>query len=245
MRHTLPVDYPSGDCIVVAIDRLLVPIIIGQLLLLLEPRSWDQESYQAGYRAVTEVLAQMTNNCFTAFVQELRDFRGVKPDFVSVPVDERTSDMYNSLNDLFAQMLDARGIIEDGWFSDRSTTLLDVVQAQRGTIKETGVGIFDDVKALLDGGSDIATVIDTISNFLTNEEQTVIEGGLLLSLVAITSANSQIMASQGLQFLAIQNGIDAIVQALRGGTAPTDNILLALRGTTDASDTRNVITELE
>jgi len=241
MRHSLPVGYPSGNCVLVAFDVDLVPVLASALSQLLEKRFWEEEAYQVGYYAIGEVIAQMTSACFTQLVQEIRDFRGVLPDFVSTPVEERTSDMYNSLNTLFDKLLELRGIMDDGWFTDTYTTLKDVVQAMRGTNQTQGTSIFDDVKGLLDGEADVATIIDAISGFLGDIEGTAVEGGLLLSLVAMTAANSALFQAQALAQVTQLDQLNAIISALRGASAPTDNILQAIRGDTPADVDRNLV----
>lgn len=241
MRNSLPVGYPSGNCILLAIDRDLVPIVAGVLYPLTTPRLWDQASYQAGYYAITEVLAQMTTQCLSDLVQEIRDARGVLPDFVSTPIPDRTSDMYRSFNDLIQSALDMRGIRSSGWFSNTYTTLTDLLAGEQGTEKTSGTNLLDEVKTLMDESSDVSTVIQTISGWLGAEETTIVQGGLLLALIAVESANAQLLANIALNNAAAAADMAQVLAALRGATAPTDNILEALRGTTAADGTRNVV----
>jgi hypothetical protein len=212
---------------------------------LLEARLWTKNDYLAGYYAISEVIAHMTSTCLIDFAQEIRDLRGVKPEFASTPIAERTSDMYNDLNTLFAQLLEMRGIMDDGWFTDTYTTLKDVVQAQRGTnqaITEENWGTISD---LLTGSASVVDIAAEVASLLTNVTETAVEGGLLGTIVALTAANTAMMAANALDVGNIITKLQAIVEALRGATAPTDNILLALRGTSDADETRNVVSLLE
>lgn len=245
MRHTLPVGYPSGSCVLVPVDVTLVPLMVETLSPLLEARLWTVNDYLAGYYAVSEVIAHMTSTCLIDFAQEIRDLRGVKPEFASTPVEERTSDMYNDLNTLFAQLLELRGIMDDGWFTDTYTTLKDVVQAQRGTNQAITEENWHTISDLLTGGASVVDIAAEIGSLLTNTAETAVEGGLLSTLVALTAANSAMMAANAIDMSSLLLQINGILFALRGATPPTDNVLLALRGTTDADETRNIISELE
>lgn len=245
MRHHMPVPYPSGACVLVPVDARLVPILIHQLLPLLDARLWIVDDYEAGYRAASEVIANMATSCVADLVQELRDFRGVKVAYESIPVEERTSDMYNSLNDINQWLLDMRGLMDDGWFEDSYTTLKDIVQAERGTNQTTGETIWDDIAQLISTGASVDSILAHITSLLTSQETVAVEGGLLLTLVALTAANSGLLGQHSTAQALIYTRLNEILLALRGATAPADNILVALRGTTDADGTRNIITELE
>jgi len=244
MRYQLPEDYPSGDCVFLPVDKRLLPIIGARLSALLEPRLWVPNGFEAGYRAIVEVLAQMTALCSSNLIQEIRDFRGVKPEFESTPVDERTSDMYNSLNDSYAKLLELRGIMDDGWFSDTYTTLKDVVQVNRGTDITNATGIWDEVATLLTGAASVGDIATNIAGLLTNTAETAVEGGLLTALVAIEASNAAMIQQQVIVTSSTYTLLNSILAALRGSTAPTDNILQAIRGDTAADATRNVIEEL-
>jgi hypothetical protein len=244
MRYSLPVDYPSGNCIIIAIDTRLAPIISSQLSDLLEARLWTKDSYQAGYYAIAEVMAQMSNNCFSNLIQELRDFRGVKPDFIATPVEERTSDMYNSLNDLFTQLLELRGIMDDGWFTDTYTSLKDVVQAQRGTDAAVGTDIWEQVAELFGETSTMTDIAGTLIGFLTDQEQTAVQGGLALGQMAMQAATVAAIQQLALNQVLDNSTLVAILHALRGDTAPVDNILQSIRGDTAADVDRNILQAL-
>lgn len=241
----MPVGYPSGACLLVPVDIVFAPVLICQFLPLLEARSWVPADFQAGYQAISQVIAQMSTCTLADLIQELRDFRGVKPEYVSIPVEERSSDMYNSLNDLFYQLLQLRGIMNDGWFEDSYATLKDIIQAQRGTDQTTGETIWDDIAQLISTGASVDSILAHITSLLTSQEEVAVEGGLLLTLVGLTAANGGLLGQHAAAQTVIYNQLLEILQVLRGETAPTDNILLALRGTSDASGTRNIVTQLE
>jgi len=101
MALSFPSSGLSGDCILLAIPVELVPIVGGLFASIQYRAKWSSDDdYKDGSRAIRELEAQLMNNCFSALIQEIRDLRGVKPDYEDVPVGERTSDMYRSINDL-------------------------------------------------------------------------------------------------------------------------------------------------
>jgi hypothetical protein len=241
VKHALPISYPSGNCVIMSMDRDLLPIVAAQLSPLLEKRLWVESDYQAGYYAIAEVLRQMTACTIAELIQEVRDFRGLKPEFESVDPAERTSVMYNSLNDSFAKLLELRGIMDDGWFTDTYTTLKDVVQVTRGLDQSNATGIWDTVAGFMDGSASAATIATNIGEMLSNTTETAVEAGLLTALVAIEASNAAMLQLQ-VQLLSTSFGkLDDIVGALRGVTPPDDNILQAIRGDTPADADRNVV----
>lgn len=240
-RISLPDSYPSGECVLVPIDVSLVPLISGALIEFTEKRTWTHDGYENGYRAFQEVLLAMASPCFTQLAQEIRDLRGVMPAYASVPIEDRTSDMYNSLNDTMAQITDLRGIQDDGWFSDTLGTISQLVQTQRGNTQSTGFDLWSTVATLLSEGSAISVITSTIAGFLETQEQTAVEGGLLMALIAIEAANTAALQQLAINQVASLTQMTGVLEALRGSTAPADNILEAIRGTTEASETRNVV----
>jgi len=72
MRVSLPETYPSGVCLMVPIDRDLIPIVAGALERFNEQRSWEPDSYEAGYRAFQEVAAAMTTLCVDELIESNR-----------------------------------------------------------------------------------------------------------------------------------------------------------------------------
>jgi len=244
MRNSLPVGYPTGSCILLAIDRGLAPIIAGVVSQLLEERLWTADSYQNGYYAVTEVLSQMTNNCLSNLVQEIRDFRGVLPDFEATPIDERTSDMYNSLNTSFAKLLELRGVMDDGWFTDTFTTLKDVVQVNRGVDQTNAVDMWGTVSDLLITGASVGDIATNVAGMLSDVAETAVEGGLLTAIVAIEASNAAMLQQISNLNAATYTTLNLILAALRGESPITDNILQALRGDTPADATRNIVEQL-
>ena len=90
---------------------LLIPVelvpIVGALLHRMERYTqWETSAdWQLGYKAFTELQDQLMNNCLDSLIAEIRALRGVKPDFVDVPVEERTTDMYRDFNDIIGHLL--------------------------------------------------------------------------------------------------------------------------------------------
>ena len=244
MRHSLSGIYPNGNCVLIAVDIGLLPVLTSQLLPLLSSRLWTIDSFEIGYRAISEVLSQMTNSCITQLIQEIRDFRGVKPDFVSTPVEERTSDMYNSLNDSFAQLLALRGIMNDGWFEDTYTTLKDITQVNRGNNQEAADDTWQVISDMIRDGVGTGDVIANVGNLLENSADTAAEVCLLTALIAVEASNAMLLNEIIATQVPFYQALTDILTALRGSSAPSDNILQALRGNTPADADRNIVEQL-
>jgi len=237
--------YPEApeqpSCILLFVPVELVPIVGAQFAQLEQRHRWaTTDDWQLGYAAFVDLEAQLMNNCLDSLIQEIRDFRGIKPDFVETELVDRTSDMYQSLNDIMASMLEMRGVLVDGWFTDQSATLADIVRAMRGSNQAVGASLWADIAALLGSGASLASIVGFVANLLTSQEEVVVEGGLMLAQIATTAAVAAILESMAISQATQSGALLAIIEALRGSTAPTDNILEALRGTVDASATRNL-----
>lgn len=104
-----PIPYPPAPATQTCV-MLLVPVelvsIVGARFADMESRGrWATDSdYELGYRAFVELQAQLMNNCISDLIAEIRAIRGVKPEFVDVPTDERSTDMYRDFNDLIAHL---------------------------------------------------------------------------------------------------------------------------------------------
>jgi len=244
MKIVIPDTYPTGNCILIPVDVAIAPLIAGMLRQFTEKHIWEANSYETGYNAIQEIIAAMSTNCIGDLVTELRALRGIKPEYASTPVEEQTTDMFNSFNDLLAANLAARGILDDGWFTDTYATYADIVQAQRGTDKTNTVGLWDTVSGLLSGAASVGTIVGEIANVLSAQEETIVEGGLLTALIAITAANSALLQQLSILQSNSYTTLNSILGALRGETPPEDNILQALRGDTPASSERNVVEQL-
>lgn len=136
------------------------------------------------------------------------------------------------------------GILDAGWFGigGHKATLADVVAALRVGNSEASHSLWDNLKDILDAGSDIAGIGNTIQSTFFNAVDGVEEGGIMILLaaaivgnLAATGALSTQLSTVALQLLRISNSIDG------GGLPPGDSILEALRGDVEADDGRNVI----
>lgn len=102
---SFPEAIEGEPCVLLFVPAELVPIV-GSLFGQLEARhKWASAAdWQLGYKAFSDLQDQLMNNCLETIVQEIRAIRGVKPDYSSVPVDERTTDMYRDFNDLIGHL---------------------------------------------------------------------------------------------------------------------------------------------
>jgi hypothetical protein len=153
--------------------------------------------------------------------------------------------MYRSFSDIVQSIFDSRGVLVDGWFTDTNATMADIVRAQRGSDVSVGTALWSAVKDLLSAGAEVSSIVSFITGFLDDQEQTVVEGGLLITEIALLSGIAGILDNISRAQTTQQEALVAILQALRGDTAPDDNIILALRGTTNADTDRNVASLLD
>jgi len=91
----------ESTCVLLFVPVELVPIIGAQLGQLEQRHKWATvEDWQQGYRAFVDLQAQLMSNCIATLIQEIRDLRGLKTAYASVPIEDRTSDMYRSIDDV-------------------------------------------------------------------------------------------------------------------------------------------------
>jgi hypothetical protein len=244
-RYQFPLEPENTTCVMLLIPSHLVPIV-GSLFGSLELRAkWlTEDDWEQGYKAFTALEAQLMNSCLQDLIQEIRDLRGVLPDFVETPIEERTSDMYNSLNNVRTEIFDTRGILVDGWFTDTTASMADIVRAMRGSDQETGSSLWSTIAGLLAAGASLASIVDFITDLLTSQEEVVVEGGLGIAQVALLAGIAGVLQSIALTQNTQTAALLAILTAMKGDGEITDNILLALRGTTPASATHNLATLL-
>jgi len=169
------------------------------------------------------------SNCLTDLIQELRDLRGVIPAYSGTDPADRSSYMYRSLNDVLQSLTDMRGVLNDGWFEDQYATIADVVQAMRGGDQGSASAMWSQLAALLGAGSSIASIASFVGNLLAAQEETVVEGGLMIAQIAATSSIAAMLQTMSLQQTAIYSQLIDVIKALRGTTAPEDNIMELLR----------------
>lgn len=69
MKHTFPANY-GEECIIIALDKSLIPLVAGALRPFEQSYSWVSETdYEAGYNAFAELQAAMANNCLIDLVE--------------------------------------------------------------------------------------------------------------------------------------------------------------------------------
>ncbi|MEI7645654.1 MAG: hypothetical protein WCJ55_15375 [Chloroflexales bacterium] len=136
------------------------------------------------------------------------------------------------------QLLDMQGIINAGWFNigGQPATLADVVNALRVGSDGQKQNILDTLGNILAAGANAASIFQLVESLFADTADTVGEGAVVVTLIASSMANAAMLGTMAAQ-------IDRLVTSLDGGglTGPADNVLLALRGITEAGETRNVI----
>lgn len=127
--------YPDAPiepgCVVLFIPVELVPIVGGAFKTMEQRRKWaTQEDFEQGYRAFADLEAQLMNNCLVELIAEIRAIRGVKPEHSSVPVEDRTTDMYRDFNDIIGHLNTMIFGLTGGIEHDDS-----ILMALRGTVE--------------------------------------------------------------------------------------------------------------
>jgi len=239
-RHSYPPPAEAPTCVLLSVPIELAPLVGGLFRRMERRGEWvTDDDWQQGYKAFVELQDQLMSTCVSDLIAELRALRGVKPAYESVAIEERTTDMYQSFTDI-------RGVLSDGWFETPVlATLADIVKAQRGNTASVGKSLWDDISHIISDASGLAGIAHFVTGLLDTAEETVVEGGLLTALVALTAANIAMQQQALLDNAANAAKVNEILIALRGSVTPEDNVLLALRGTIDADENRNVASLLE
>lgn len=101
MSLVFPTTSEIDTCVLLFVPIELVPIVGGLFSQLEARKRWASDSDWAdGYEAFTMLQDQLMSNCLKTLIDEIRALRGVKPENVSTPIDERTTDMYRSFSDI-------------------------------------------------------------------------------------------------------------------------------------------------
>jgi len=154
-----------------------------------------------------------------------------------------------------------QGVVDPNWFGfGKQATLADLVAAMR----RTATGQQDSIKSVLDqlkepvepGIGDVSSIINTVSTLFGTAEEGLADGSQLLMSTVGTIGTVAMLGALGVHMqqqryiladirtaLQDKSQIDRLIASLDGGgdTPPGDNVLLALRGITEADDVRNVI----
>jgi hypothetical protein len=261
VKYAFPANY-GQDCILVPIDTALVPIVAGALLHFQLRGYWKTEAdYAQGYNAFAELQAAMSGRCITDLIEgQNRIYRlldtalnGVSYVATTDPATQITTITPElpivtdpeafSAPGLRAQLLAAQVVINAGWFGigGQPATMADVVNALRIGSDGDTTRITDAIDAIagdtgLAQASQAANVLGTVKSLFTDVTSGVGEGAILGTLIATAIGNAAMLGVMSGQ-------LDRLTASLDGGglTGPGDNVLMALRGTTEASATRNVI----
>lgn len=262
MKLTFPNNY-GEECVIVPIDRALLPIVAGALRPLETPYLWaSEDDFEQGYNAIAELQAAMANNCLIDLVESnnrlyrLLDtaLNGtqyssspnpadperpiVSPEIPAAPANE-----VGITPGLRRQLLDMQGIINAGWFGigGQPATLADLVNALRIGSEEDTDRITDAIDAiagdsLLAQGSQAANIFSTVKGLFSDVAGAAGEGAILGTLIASSIATSGMLG-------VLAGQLDRLTASLDGGgpIGPSDNVLVALRGTVTASNERNVV----
>jgi len=189
------------------------------------PPTWPTGVLAPGLRARFERLEHLVDNAYNG--------RVYNTDTQNPDAPALTDDI-----DLRERIKATQGVLNAGWFGigGQDATMADIVNALRVGSAAQADDLGDWVKALLAGGSNVTVIGNAIADFLTGSASTLAEGGTLAVLIGSSVANAAMMGAQAAQ-------IDRLIASLDGGglTRPGDNVLTALRGTTEAGALRNVI----
>jgi hypothetical protein len=128
--YVYPEPPTEETCVLLFVPVELVPIV-GALFSRLERRNEWASPYDwgLGYKAFVALQEQLMTNCLADLIAEMRALRGIKPEFESVPEEDRTIEMYQSLNDLLGGLLLLRGVVS----GETLASMADLVLALRGT----------------------------------------------------------------------------------------------------------------
>lgn len=241
--YTLPSE--SDESVLVEIPLMWVPIVGGLIGQLEERTVWASESdWEQAYPIVVEMERDLMGAGVKALIAEIRALRGVKLGETLDPEQIYTAETYpgTQLTDIVQRIKDAQGTIDAGWFGwgGRQATIADVVSSLRIGNEQAGNDIWEQIGGMLTGTGSIATIGNTLANLFGTAVDTVGEGGMLAVVIAASVANAAMMGAQAAQ-------IDRLIASLDGGglVGPSDNVLLALRGTSPATGDNNVTTKLE
>ncbi len=264
MRVYPPLPLVPEPSYLVCVPRRLIPLLCGTLATLEARDAWASDSdWQQGYTWIVALQAELMSGCVDRIVESQdRIYRlldsalngtaysavpasaplpATAPDPTKPTISPAIPDVpVNSLGiapGLRKQLLDAQGTLPAGWFGwgEAPATTADLVRALRNDSQQQIDRVktsFNALQTLAQG----ATVFDVVGGFLSDGAEITAEGGILATLIVSTMAQAAMLGTMAGQ-------IDRLIASLDGGglTGPADNVLLALRGTLEASETRNVI----
>lgn len=246
MKYVFPTNY-GEDCVIVAIDKSLVPMIAGALRPFEQRGYWLSDiDYERGYNAIAEIQSDMANNCLAKLIESndrlyrlldtalngtVYSASGATPPEITPAIPAAPSAELGAAPGLRRQLLDAQGIIPGGWFGIGAApaTTADLVTAMRAGTGEDVERVTTALDTLI-GASSGATIFNTVRGLLTDTAELGAEGGILAVLVASTMGNAAMMGLQAGQLDSLIAALNRVVASLDGGAdpRPESNILAEL-----------------
>lgn len=243
MKHTFPDNY-GEECIIIAFDKSLLPMIAGALRPFEKRYSWvSEEDYELGYNAFAQVQADMANNCLNELIESnnrlyrlldtalngtVYSATGDSPPVVTPAIPAAPPAEIGAAPGLRRQLEDARGILPGGFLGigARPPTQADVVMALRAGSE----GDIERVNTALDtliGASSGATIFNTVRDLLTDTAELAGEGGILAVLIASTMSNAAMMGLQGAQLDTLIAALNRLIEQMGVPAAPAPEETLA------------------
>jgi hypothetical protein len=262
VKYTFPETYGTDE-VLVPIDIALIPLVSGALKHFERPETWESdEAWQAGYNAFAELQVAMTGRRISDLIEAVdRQYRLIdtalngtqytssanpadpaRP-IVSPEIPAAPGADIGQAPGLRAQLLAAQGTINAGWFGigGQPATAADIVNALRvGSDADT-----DRITAAIDAiagdsglaqASQASNIFNTVKGLFVDVVDGVGEGAVLGTLIASSIATSGMLG-------VLAGQLDRLTASIDGGglVGPSDNVLLALRGTTVANENRNIV----
>ncbi len=258
VKNQTPPD-PPDTCELATFPVAVVPYALGALEYRVPKYVWSEDGYLRGVQLIRglqmallcggmQELVEGQNKIYRlidsamygrTYTVETEEPLVIAPEIPAVP--DQTLQPAGLLT-----MVDALpGILDAGWFGigGHKATIADVVNALRVGTPEQAEGLLDQLNGILGAAGNTAQIAELVGDLFTGSVSAIEEGGIFILLaggIVGTMAGLGAVSSQ-LTSLALQNA--RIIRALDGGSIlpPDDNLLVALRGTTEAGETRNVI----
>lgn len=249
--------YQADNCTLLCVNTALIPFF---RLFFADMQKRDRyatrDDWWHGYQAFAELEEMLMSGCvqqliegqnrlyrlldtalngvaYTATTDPATQITTITPDQPVVP-----ATTVGVAPGLRRQLLDMQGTINAGWFGigGEPATLADIVNALRVGSDGQKQNILDTLGNILAAGGNVAHIFTLVESLFADTADTMGEGAVVATLIASSMANIGILDTLSMQ-------ISRLVTSIDGGGIPRpgDNVLMALRGTTEASATRNVI----